>query len=102
MIVQASALVRRPAGRGGRRAGHAGGGGSGGPTAAQIDRMIQVNGPAIGFWLVLVALLAAIALERDGVAQAERRGVATRGVTRGLRGPGLLCIIYLIHRRPIC
>lgn len=36
-------------------------GGSGAPTATQIDRMIH-TGPAIGFWLVLVALLAAIAL----------------------------------------
>jgi hypothetical protein len=36
-------------------------GGPGGPTAAQIDRMIHTS-PAIGFWLVLVALLAAIAL----------------------------------------
>ena len=61
VIIQAPGVVRDSILRGGLSSSGTMPGGAGGPKAAQIDQMIH-TGPGIGFWLVLVALLAAIAL----------------------------------------
>jgi hypothetical protein len=64
VIIQAPGLVRDKILSGSSGLGGPampGAGGAGGPTATQVDRMIHTS-PAIGFWLVLLALLAAIAL----------------------------------------
>jgi hypothetical protein len=64
VFIQAPNLVRDSilSGRGGMGGQNMPGlGGSGGPTATQVDKMIHTS-PGIGFWLVLVALLGAIAL----------------------------------------
>jgi len=58
VMVQAPQLVR---GSFAQNAGGAGGGGSGGPTPEQLEQIIRTS-PAIGFWLVVAALIAAIAL----------------------------------------
>ncbi|HEV7660205.1 MAG TPA: hypothetical protein VGO55_10200 [Allosphingosinicella sp.] len=63
VIIQAPAEVRNQilSSGGGMGGQNMPGLGGGAPTATQIDKMIHTS-PAIGFWLVLVALLAAIAL----------------------------------------